>query len=120
MADKDKVVQRSDIKLSVGLNEEKMPTRIDWEATDNATGAQVAKAMLLSLFDAETKDTLRIDLWTKDMQIMEMDRFMFQTLRGLADTYYRASQNAELAGEMQRFVHYFGEKTGIIPPNNEK
>ncbi|RME95188.1 MAG: gliding motility protein GldC [Bacteroidetes bacterium] len=118
MDPKDKVVQRSNIKLSIGLNEEKMPIRIDWEADDNPAGQQQAKAMLLSLFEPETKDTLRIDLWTKDMQVMEMDRFMFHTLRGLADTYYRASQNAALANEMQRFVNYFGEKTGIIPPDN--
>jgi gliding motility-associated protein GldC len=117
MNPKDKVVQRSNIKLSIGLNEDKMPVHIEWQAEDNPAGTQEAKAILLSLFEPETKDTLRIDLWTKDMQVMEMDRFMFQTLRGLADTYYRASQNAELAGEMQRFVNYFGEKTGIVPPD---
>ena len=31
--------------------------------------------MLLSLFDKDDLDTLKIDLWTKDMQVMEMDRF---------------------------------------------
>ena len=48
------------------------------------------------------------------MQVIEMDRFVFQTLRGLADTYFKATQNAELATSMRQFVHYFGEKTGII------
>jgi hypothetical protein len=40
---------------------------------------------------------------------------MYQTLRGLADTYYRATQNRELATDMQQFVQYFGEKTEILP-----
>jgi len=110
------VIQTSDINIKVGLNEEKLPVRIDWEASDNPDGAKVAKAMLLAFFDDETKDTLKIDLWTNEMQVMEMDRFFFQTLRGLADTYFRATQNNEMAADMQRFVHYFGEKTGIIKP----
>lgn len=110
------VIQTSDINIKIGLNEEKLPVRIDWEASDNPAGSQVAKAMLLAFFDDETKDTLKIDLWTTEMQVMEMDRFFFQTLRGLADTYFRATQNNEMAADMQRFVHYFGEKTGIIKP----
>jgi gliding motility-associated protein GldC len=71
--------------------------------------------MLLALFDRETLDTLKIDLWTRDMQVMEMDRFFFQTLRSLADTYYRATQNSQLSTDFQRFVQYFGEQTEIIP-----
>jgi gliding motility-associated protein GldC len=112
----EKIIQTSDINIKIGLNEEKHPVRIDWEASDNPNGAQVAKAMLLAFFDEETKDTLKIDLWTDEMQVMEMDRFFFQTLRGLADTYYRATQNNEMATQMQHFVSYFGEKTGIIKP----
>jgi hypothetical protein len=50
------------------------------------------------------------------MMVSEMDRFMFQTLRALSETYFKASQNAALANEMQRFVQYFGEKTEVISP----
>lgn len=111
------VKKTSDIKVTVGLNGQNVPVRITWEAEDNpnANGAQEVKAVMLSFFDKETKDTLKIDLWTQDMQVIEMDRFIFQTLRAIADTYYRATQNKELANEMQRFVTYFGEKTEIIP-----
>jgi hypothetical protein len=59
---------------------------------------------------------MKIDLWTTEMQVIEMDRFFFQTLRAMADTYFKATQNAELATAMQQFVQYFGEKTQIIPP----
>jgi gliding motility-associated protein GldC len=71
--------------------------------------------MLISLFDREHLETVKIDLWVKDMQVGEMDRFVFQTLRGMAETYFRATQNTELAKDMQRFVQYFGEQTQIIP-----
>jgi len=109
-----KIAQTSDINIRVGLNEEKLPVRIDWSASDNPAGEQAAKAILLSLFDEKSKETLKIDLWTQEMQVMEMDRFFFQTLRALADTYYRATQNAEMATQFQHFAKYFGEKTGII------
>ncbi len=109
---KDAVVKK-DITVSVGLDKENMPVEMNWIADDTDKATDV-KAMLLSLFDKESLDTLRIDLWTTEMQVIEMDRFMFQTLRGLADTYYRATQNAELASEMQAFVTHFGKKTGII------
>lgn len=109
--------QTSDIHISVELNNEKMPVRIDWSATDNPAGQQTAKAMLLSLFDEKSKETLKIDIWTNEMQVMEMDRFFFQTLRALADTYYKATQNAEMATQFQQFAKYFGEKTGIVKEN---
>ena len=60
-------------------------------------------------------DTIKIDLWTKEMQVVEMDRFFFQTLKGLSDTYFKATNNAELASAMRQFVQYFGEQTEIIP-----
>ena len=93
-----------------------MPKGIDWEADDRTDGNEpvACKAMLLSMFERNTLDTMKIDLWTTDMQMNEMDRFFFQTLRGMADTYFKATQNRELAVDMQRFTHYFGEKTGIL------
>lgn len=116
MSDKA-VATTHEIQIAVGLNDERRPVTLQWRAEDDPTGDQdrACKAMLLSLFDEETKDTLKIDLWTEDMQVVEMDRFFYQTLRSLADTYFRATQNRELAEDMQRFAHYFGEQTGAIP-----
>ena len=114
---KDKIVKTSNIRISIGLNEEKMPARINWQAEDNPThqGVQECKAMLLSLFDADHQETLKIDLWTTEMQVNEMDRFVYQSLRGIAETYFRATNNKDLASDMQQFVRYFGEQTEILP-----
>ncbi len=70
--------------------------------------------MLLALFDKDTKDTLKLDLWTKDFQTNEMDRLMYHTLRTLADTYYKATKNQTLANQMQQFAQFFGEETEIL------
>lgn len=115
------VKHKSAIKLNVGLDEEKLPVHIDWEAPGNPNGggAKECKAFLLSIFDKESKDTMKIDIWTTEMQIIEMDRFFFQTLRAMTDTYYKATKNQKLANAMQQFVQYFGEETEILPKSEQ-
>lgn len=105
-----------EISIRVGLDENNVPVNMKWKSDDDKQVKwKESKAMLLSLFEPDTMDTLKIDLWTTKMQVGEMDRMMYQTFRGLADTYYKATQNRELAIEMQKFVQYFGERTEVIP-----
>lgn len=113
------IKRTSTIEIKVGLDENNVPEKIHWKAQDAGQEAPetTAKAMLLSVFDAENLETLKVDLWTKEMQVIEMDRFFFQTLRAMADTYFKATQNTKLATDMQKFVQYFGEETEIIPRN---
>jgi len=110
------VVRTSKIEINVGLDEKNLPVQIEWQALDNPDTPvpQPTQAFLLSLFDQRSKETLKIDLWTKDLQIIEMDHFMYHTLRSLADTYHKATNNTQLANDMQRFAQYFGEKTEIV------
>ena len=106
------IKKTSEIKFNIGLDENNVPAKITWSAEENPAGQgeKECKAIMLALFDKETLDTLKIDLWVKEMQLVEMDRFFFQTLKGLSDTYAKATNNLELANEMRRFVEYFGEK----------
>lgn len=110
-----KVVKTSNINVEIGLNAANMPVSMYWKADDAADQTpQPSKAVLLSLFDKDSLDTLKIDLWTADFQVNEMDRFMFETLRGLAESYFRATQNREMATALHQFAEYFGEKTQIL------
>ena len=110
------IVKSSDITIRIGLDAQGVPTKMEWGATDRANGAlEECKAMVVALFDKEHRDTLRIDLWTKEMQVMEMDRFMYQILRSLSETYLRATQNKDMAEEMAGFAQHFGEVTEIVP-----
>ncbi len=112
---KEVVSKRSTITIDVGLNADKLPVELKWKASDNPGPSEACKGMLVSLFNERSKETMKIDLWTNELQVVEMDRFMYQTLRGLADTYFRATGNKELANQMQQFVYYFGQATGAIP-----
>ena len=115
-----KVEKTSDITCRVGLDKNNVPVRIDWKADDSPDTPEFkeCKAMLLSLFDKEFQDTFKVDLWTSELQVGEMDKFMYQTLRALADTYHRATNNTKLANAMQQFTQYFGEETELIPKEN--
>lgn len=111
-------LKKSTIEIEIGLDGEKIPQSIEWKASDmkNSEKSQEAKAMMLGLFDKDTLDTLRFDIWTTEMQIIEMDRFVFQSLRALATVYHRATNNSPLANDMQKFAEYFGQKTEILKP----
>lgn len=108
--------KKSEIKLEVQMDSKNIPEQILWETSDDpaGTGKQECKAIFLSLFDMKSGDTLKIDLWTKDMQVIEMDRLVYQTMRSLADSYARATNNVRMANEMQKFAQFFGEETEII------
>lgn len=112
---KDKIKSNNLINLNVGLDEKRIPVHIEWSATEGQVEPLECKAMLVSLFDKEHRDTYKIDLWTTEMQVAEMDKFMYQTLKGLAETYYKATNNSQLSNDFIRFVQYFGEKTETLP-----
>lgn len=100
----------SEIRLSVETAAEGVE-RISWAADDAPEpGVQQAKAMILALWDAESRNSLRIDLWTQDMTVSDMNDFFFQTLLSMADTYHRATNNSELLAEIKLFAQDFAEK----------
>jgi gliding motility-associated protein GldC len=115
--EKNTVARTSDITCRIGLDDKDVPVKIEWQAEDSndASNFKECKAMLLSLFDKDYRDTYKIDLWTSELQVGEMDKFMYQTLKGLCDTYHNATKNTELANDFQKFIQYFGEKTELVP-----
>ena len=52
-----KVAKSSNIKIKIGLDEKQVPVKINWEAdgTPNGPTKHEAKAMLLALFDKESR-----------------------------------------------------------------
>ena len=101
----------SEISIQITLAEDKMPESISWKAPHGGVDEpQVAKAMLLGLWDGKAKEALRIDLWTAKMMVDEMNDFYYQTFCGMADTYARATKNGDLAMELKQFAKTFLKK----------
>src|SRR5690554_1483327 len=84
---------------------------IGWRADEGTSGKeQAAQAFILALWDADERNALRIDLWTKEMSVDDMNDFFFQTLMTMADTYANATTFAPLAGEIKVFAQDFAQK----------
>ncbi|MFN0274256.1 MAG: gliding motility protein GldC [Chitinophagales bacterium] len=107
--------QSSEISISIHFDENKIPANITWQASSSTSPVpQQAKAFLLSLWDPTYKETLRIDLWTKDMQMDEMNAFFFQSFLTMADVYKRSNNDEAIAEEIRDFAFRFGEKTQVV------
>ncbi len=80
-------MKKSEIKLVVELDDDQIPERILWDADEkDSDGFSETKSMSLSLWDHQNKNTMRIDLWTKDMPVDEMKRFYIDCLGGLSQS----------------------------------
>jgi gliding motility-associated protein GldC len=103
--------KKSEIKFTVSLDENHVPEKIEWTASDTGEeDVKNAKAMIISLWDAKENNTLRIDLWTKDMMLDEMKHFFYQSIITMSDTYERATNDTAVAEEMREFGKKIGEK----------
>lgn len=100
----------SEITLTVGLDENRVPQTLNWSAEDGGIDNEEAKAMLLSVWDSKNKESLKIDLWTKDMPVDEMKIFFHQTLVSLSDTFMKATHDEKMTATMKDFCNYFEEK----------
>jgi gliding motility-associated protein GldC len=101
-------MRQSTITIDVTLDENNIPDQIVWKATDSTADAgQKARAMMLSFWDGADKSALRMDLWTKDMMVDEMADFYYQTIMTMADSFSRATHQAELVDMMKNFAKDF-------------
>lgn len=103
--------QQADIHIQVHRDASQDVETIRWQASDAPSAeVQESKAMVLALWEAEQRTSLRIDLWTKDMTVQDMNDFFFQTLMTMADTYKNATGNQVLMAEMKNFAQEFARK----------
>lgn len=104
-------MKKSEINFTIRLDENHIPEKIEWNATDaGEDGMKEAKALMISLWDEKENNTLRMDLWTKKMMVDEMRHFFMQSLITMSDVYERATNDTEIANEMREFGKTVGEK----------
>jgi gliding motility-associated protein GldC len=86
-----------------------------WSAQDGQIQDSPASAFLLSIWDPKEKNTMKIDLWTKDMTIEEMKQFFHQTLLTLADTFEKSTGENLISEDLRDYCYHFAEKMNILP-----
>ncbi|WP_114902670.1 gliding motility protein GldC [Kordia sp. SMS9] len=104
----------SEIKIAVTVDENNVPEAINWTAKDGGIENEDSKAVMLSVWDHKAQESLRIDLWTKDMPVDEMKVFYHQTLVSMARTFQRATNDEKMSATMLDFCDYFAEKLEIV------
>ncbi len=109
------IKKTSEITLKVGLDDNNLPISIQWNAEDGAVKDADAKAFMLSLWDEKEHNTMKIDLWTKEMSVDEMKRFFHQTLLTMADTFERATAENLICEDLRDYCYHFAEKMNILP-----
>ena len=99
------------LKFEIDLDENNLPLNIRMRSNDDVENN--IKALMVSAWSAPTKETLRIDLWTKDMPVNEMFIMYHQTMIGMAATLERSTGHDKLAGALRDYCDFFAEETEI-------
>lgn len=103
-------MKKSTINFTVELDQNNIPERILWDATEKPDpGLTDTKSISLALWDHSQKNTLRIDLWTKDMPVDDMKKFHIDCLGGLAQSILTATGDEFMANELHALCERFVE-----------
>jgi len=111
----------AEIKLTVDLDGDNVPTGIVWEASEaQNAGPTPCQSMMLSLWDTEQKTIAAIDLWAKDTTIDDMNLYFYQAIHQMADTYLRATNNQDISKLIHEFGEGFGGTVGLVSNGSEQ
>jgi gliding motility-associated protein GldC len=95
-------MKTSTIQFNINLDSNNVPEKIEWDANDKPEGGLVeTKSISISVWDHEQQNTLRIDLWTKDMPVEDMKRFYIESIGGMAQSVLRSTGDEFMAKEME-------------------
>lgn len=106
-------MKTSEISFKVTVDDNHLPVNIEWEAKDAGERSN-SKSVMIALWDTKENNTMRIDLWTKDMSIDEMKKFYVQNVMTLTDTYIRATNDEATAKEVKSLFSEIGKKIGVL------
>lgn len=113
-------MKESEINLRIKLDDKNVPEKIYWNASDKEDqGEEETKSISLNIWDQLNSNTLRIDLWTKDMPVDEMKRFYVDCLGGLAQSVLNATgdefMSKEMNGLCEKFVKHIEKENKENP-----
>jgi gliding motility-associated protein GldC len=106
-------MKTSEINFKITVDENNLPHEIKWDAPDSGENSE-CKSLMIALWDAKENNTLRIDLWTKDMMVDEMKKFFHQNVMTLSDTYIRATGDEATGEKVKKFFNDLGREIGVL------
>ena len=110
-------MKKSTINFTVDLDSNNVPEKILWDATDKPEpGPSETKSISIALWDHKEKNTLRIDLWSKDMPVEDMKRFYVDCIGAIAQSMLSSTGDEEMARETnalcEKLVEHLKNESG--------
>ena len=103
-------MKTSEINFTIQLDDQNMPEKILWDATEKKPlGKEEAKAISLALWDGAQQNTLKIDLWAKDMPVDDMKRFYVEAIGGMAESLKNATGDEVMVSEINDLCERLGK-----------
>ncbi len=94
-------MKKSSINFEIELDKDNVPEKIHWNATDSGEEElKQTNSISISLWDHMQKNSMRIDLWTKDMPVDEMKRFYIDCLGGMAQSVLNSTGDEFMSQQM--------------------
>ena len=106
-------MKTSEIKFKVTVDENNLPVKIEWDASDSGEKS-TCKSVMIALWDEKENNTMRIDLWTKEMSVDEMKKFFHQNIITLTDTYLRATNDTATVNDIRDYMSGLGKRMGVL------
>ncbi len=106
-------MKTTEINFKVTVDENNLPHSIKWNAPDSGEASECS-SLMIALWDTKENNTLRIDLWTKDMMIDEMKKFFHQNVMTLTDTYIRATGDEATGKKVKTLFSEIGKEIGVL------
>lgn len=107
-------MKKSKINIEVTLDDQNVPEHIEWSAQDAGADQQETKSISIGIWDEKKRDTLMLDLWTKEMNVDEMKQFHVNLLGSSASTLLSATgdefMSSEISNLCEKLVQYLSEK----------
>ena len=104
-------MKTAEIKLTIQLDDNNVPETIVWQSTDGENKEAVpVKSLMLSVWDPNYQNAMRLDLWTKDMPVDDMKRFFYETLQTMGDSFLRATGEKNIVEDLRDYCAHFADK----------
>ena len=102
------------LKFEVTLDENNLPEGIDMLGDEVDDSSINLKALMIAGWDSKKKETLRVDIWTKDMPVNDMFILYHQNMMGMATSLEKSTGEGKLAEGLRDYCAFFAEKTKIL------
>ena len=102
------------LKFEVKLDENNLPNSIKMLGEKASKSSIDLKALMIGAWDAKRKETLRVDIWTKDMPVNDMFIMYHQNMMGMATSLEKSTGQNKLANALRDYCEFFAKETKIL------